>query len=61
MKWILNILGGLLLLMGITWVLQGTGILPVGFMANDMNYTYAGLVLCVLAVGMIVAANWRRK
>ena len=61
MKWILYILGVLMLLMGTVWILQGTGVFPVGFMANNMKYTYAGAVLDILAVGLLILANWRRK
>jgi ribose 1,5-bisphosphokinase PhnN len=61
MKWVLNILGVLLLLMGTVWVLQGTGLYPVGFMAHQMKYTYAGIVVDLVAVGLFVIANRRRK
>ena len=61
MKWVLNILGVLMLLMGTVWILQGTGVFPVGLMANNMKYTYVGAVLDVLAVGLLIIANWRRK
>ena len=30
MKWVLNILGVLLFLAGTVWILQGTGVFPVG-------------------------------
>jgi ribose 1,5-bisphosphokinase PhnN len=61
MKWVLNILGVLLLLMGTIWILQGTGLYPVGFMAHQMKYTYAGIVVDLIAVGLFVIANRRRK
>ncbi len=61
MRWIINILGILMILSGIVWILQGTGILPVGFMAYDMKYTYAGIVLVLLAIGLFILANRRRK
>ena len=43
MKWIPIVFGVLLFLMGTVWILQGTGVYPVGFMANDMKYTYRAL------------------
>jgi hypothetical protein len=43
MKWVLNILGVPLFLMGIVWILQGTGLYPMGFMAHQIKYTYAGI------------------
>jgi hypothetical protein len=61
MKWILNILGVLLFLMGTFWILQGTGIFPVGMMANQMKYAYAGIVVDLVAIGLIIIANRRRK
>ncbi len=61
MKWVLNILGVFLLLMGIVWILQGTGLYPVGFMAHQIKYTYAGIVVDIIALGLFVLANRRRK
>jgi hypothetical protein len=61
MKWVLNILGVLLALMGTVWILQGTGIYPVGFMAHQIKYTYWGIVIDLLAVVLFILANRRRK
>ena len=47
-----------LALTGLVWIAQGTGVFPVGGMANDMTWTYIGLVLEVAAVGLVVYA-WR--
>jgi hypothetical protein len=61
MKWVLNILGVLLILMGTVWILQGTGVVPVGGMAYQTKWTYAGIVVDLLAVGLFIIANRRRK
>ncbi len=61
MKWALNIVGVILALLGTVWILQGTGIVPVGFMANHIQYAYAGIVVDVIAVGLLAFANWPRK
>jgi formate hydrogenlyase subunit 3/multisubunit Na+/H+ antiporter MnhD subunit len=61
MKWVLNILGVLLFLMGTVWILQGTGIFPVGFMAHQMKYTYEGIILDALAIVLFILVNRRRK
>ncbi len=61
MKWILTILGALLLLAGTVWILQGTGVYPVGFMARQIKYAYYGIVVDVIAIGVIIFANRRRK
>ena len=61
MKWVLNILGVLLILMGTVWILQGTGFFPVGMMAGQMKYAYAGIVVDLIAVVLFVIANRRKK
>lgn len=62
MKWFLNILGVLMILAGIVWILQGTGTaFTVGAMAYDIHWAYAGGVLILVAVGVILFANRRRK
>ena len=61
MKWVLYIIALFLLLMGTIWILQGTGIYPVGFMAHQIKYTYAGLVVDVIAIGLFVYASRSRK
>ncbi len=47
-----------LALTGLVWIAQGTGVFPVGGMANDMTWTYVGLFLEVVAAGLVVYA-WR--
>jgi vacuolar-type H+-ATPase subunit I/STV1 len=61
MKWIPTVFGVLLFLMGTVWILQGTGVFPVGFMANDMKYTYIGIVVDLFAIGLIVFTSRGRK
>jgi hypothetical protein len=61
MKWVLFVLGLLLLLMGTVWILQGLGIYPVGFMAHQMKYAYAGIVLDVVGLGLVVLGALRRR
>ena len=61
MKWVLYIVGVLLLLVGSGWILQGTGIMPVGGMAYQMKWTYVGIVVDLVAIGLIVLASRRRK
>jgi hypothetical protein len=61
MRWVLNILGVLLALMGTVWILQGTGVYPVGFMAYQPKWTYFGIVLDLAAIALFVVANRRRK
>jgi hypothetical protein len=61
MKWVLNILAVFLALMGTVWILQGTGVFPVGFMANQSKWTFIGIVVDLLAVGLFILANRRRR
>ncbi len=61
MKWFLNILGVLLILVGIVWILQGVNILPGSFMTGDLRYALLGLVAGVIGVVCLVFANRRPK
>jgi len=61
MRWVLNILGVLLILTGTVWILQGTGIVPVGGMANQSQWTYIGIILDIVAIAVFIFANRRRK
>ncbi len=61
MKWLLRIVGVLMVLVGGLWVLQGTNIVPVGFMAGQMQYTIMGAVIVLAGIGVIVLANRRSR
>ncbi len=61
MKWVLNIVAVLLLLVGSVWILQGLNILKQGFMAGQIQYTILGVIVDVVGIGLLVLANRRRK
>jgi hypothetical protein len=61
MKWILNIIGGLLVLVGIVWILQGLNVLLGSMMSGQMQYAGLGLVVGAIGVGMIIFANRRAR
>jgi hypothetical protein len=61
MKWVLYILGVLFFLMGSGWILQGIGVIPVGGMAYQVKWAYAGIVVDLVGIGLIVLASRRRK
>lgn len=61
MKLLLDVVGGIMALMGIVWILQGTNILKVGFMAGQMQYAFLGIVAVIVGIGVIVYANRSRK
>ena len=59
MKLILTIVSLLAIALGVWWILQGTGIVPIGFMANQMEWAYRGAALA--AVGLIAFIFARRQ
>jgi hypothetical protein len=59
MKWVLIILGVLLLLFGTVWILQGLNILTQGFMAGHIQYTFIGAIVDLVGIGLLVLANRR--
>jgi len=62
MKWFLNILSVLMILAGIVWILQGTGMaFTVGMMAYDVRWAFAGVALIAVALVIILVTNRRRK
>ncbi len=61
MRWILSIVGLVLVLLGILWILQGLNIVPVGFMAGHLQYAVLGLVAAVGGLVLVLFANRRSK
>ncbi len=61
MKLVLTIVGVLVILMGVVWILQGFNILPVGFMAGQMQYALLGAILVVGGIGLVAFGRRRRK
>jgi hypothetical protein len=61
MKIALNILGGLLLLFGTTWFLQGINILPGSFMTGDLHWAVYGGIAIILGVAVLLKANRMRR
>ena len=57
LKVVLLSVGILAALLGIWWICQGTGLVPVGFMANNMQWAYRGAVLVVFGAGMAVLSR----
>ena len=60
MKILLYVLGGLLILIGAVWALQGVNILPGSFMTGQIQWAYNGAVAIVIGIGLILF-GWRRK
>ena len=60
MKIVLNILGGILVLIGIVWILQGTNILPGSFMTGQLKWAINGSICFVIGAGLLIFANRSR-
>ena len=58
LKMLLLAVGVLAILLGAWWICQGTGLVPVGFMANHMTWAYRGAGL--VAGGLFLAYLSRR-
>jgi hypothetical protein len=58
---VLNIIGGLLLLMGTTWFLQGINVLPGSFMSGQVRWSVYGAVADGVALALLVSANRPRR
>jgi hypothetical protein len=56
-KTLLLVVGGLSILLGLWWVAQGTGLAPIGFMANHMQWAYRGAVLAAFGVVLVVVSR----
>ncbi|HWA23448.1 MAG TPA: hypothetical protein VG735_13720 [Caulobacterales bacterium] len=52
MKYAIKILGGLLVVIGVVWILQGFNILPGSFMTGDKFW--AGMGAIAAAVGVLL-------
>ena len=57
MKWIANIIGAILTLIGIFWILQGTNIVPVGVMAGQSRWLVIGSVIGIVGIGLLIYVN----
>ena len=60
MKTVLNIVSILLILAGGTFFLQGINVLPGSYMSGDPQWAINGGVMVVVALGLMVWANWRK-
>ena len=58
-KIIFNIVAVLVVLMGITWVLQGVGIMPGSFMTGQRQWAVNGAVAIVIGLVLLWFSNRR--
>ena len=59
MKIAFNVVGGLMVLMGTIWFLQGINVLPGSFMTGDLRWALYGGIAVVAGV-MVLLRNNRR-
>ncbi len=57
MRILLRVVGTLLVLMGVTWFLQGINVLPGSFMTGQMQWAVYGGAAAAAGLGMLVAAG----
>ncbi len=60
MKWVIIIIGVLLLVVGVIWLLQGTNILSYGQMAGHRRWIVIGGALGVIGI-ILILVGARRK
>jgi hypothetical protein len=58
MRYVLLILGGLMVLVGGVWVLQGVGVLPGSFMTGQLFWAIMGVILLAVG-GLLILAGFR--
>jgi hypothetical protein len=61
MRVVLNVVGGLLTMMGVVWFLQGINVLPGSFMTGQIRWAVYGGIAIAVGVGMVFTANRRRQ
>lgn len=55
MRWVLVIVGGLMVLMGGVWALQGVGVLPGSFMTGQTFWAVVGLLTLLVGAALCYA------
>jgi hypothetical protein len=61
MKIVMIVVGGLLMLLGGVWFLQGINILPGSFMTGDRQWALNGALAFVVGLALVVYALRRRR
>lgn len=58
MKTAAKVLGGLLVIIGVVWFLQGINVLPGSFMTGQTKWAVNGAIAVVVGIGLFV---WSRR
>ncbi len=61
MKIALNVVGGLLVLTGAIWFLQGLNVLLGSPMSGHLQWAYWGSLVAIVGVALLVYANRRTR
>lgn len=61
MKIALNIVGGLMVLFGAIWFLQGINVLPGSFMTGDIHWAFYGGIAVAVGAFVLLKANRRQR
>jgi hypothetical protein len=61
MKWLFNIIGVILVLVGIVWFFQGLNVLLGSFMSGNSLYTFLGGLLVVVGGMILFFTNRKRR
>ena len=61
MKFLLNIISALCLLIGIVWILQGINILPGSFMTGQIQWAYYGTLLVIVGSAVLLFNNGNKS
>jgi glucose dehydrogenase len=60
MTWVKGIVGVVLVLIGLVWIGQGTGLLPGSFMTGQRQWAVIGLVLLIVGWLLWTVVRGRR-
>jgi hypothetical protein len=61
MRWTLVIMGGLLILLGGVWMLQGAGVIGGSFMSGSSLWFMIGLICALIGIAIVVRGARRRR
>jgi hypothetical protein len=61
MRIALNVVGGILVLAGAVWFLQGINVLPGSFMTGQTRWAVNGGIAIAVGIVLFLLANRRRK
>jgi hypothetical protein len=56
---VLNVVGGLMALMGTVWFFQGIGVLPGSFMSGQPQWAMYGSITAIAGLGILLFARRR--